>query len=80
MNKVKRELIRAAMRRIGAQFPDKPEAKLMFGVINQAANDLLEDSYKIEAERYLKNPIHAEMCGVNPIWVRETFEKMGIFS
>lgn len=75
----KRAKIRAAMRRIGAQFPDYPEAKLMLGIINQAANDLLDKTYKDEAERYLRNAVHAEVCGVTPIWVRETFEKMGIF-
>ena len=71
--------IRAAMRRIAAQFPDQPEAKLMLGIINQAANDLLDKTHKDEAERYLRNAVHAEVCGVEPIWIRETFEKMGIF-
>lgn len=75
----KRAKIRAAMRRIGAQFPDKPEAKLMLGIINQAANDLLDKNHKDGAERYLRNAFHAETCGVEPIWIRETFEKMGIF-
>ena len=82
MNKADKEAmranIRAAMRKITAQFPDKPESKLVVGIINQAALDTLERNLKDGAEKYLRNSFHAEMCGVNPIWVRETFVKMGI--
>lgn len=74
----KREKIRAAMIRIGAQFPDGPEARLMLEIINRAALDLMNKTYKCNAERYLRNAIHAEVCGVSPVWVRETFETMGI--
>lgn len=75
----KRERIRAAMRKIAAQFPDYPEAKLMLGIVNQAANDLLDKTHKDEAKRYLMNAVHAETCGVDPAWIRETFEKMECF-
>lgn len=75
----KRLCIRAALHRIATQFPDCPEANLMFAIIDQAAVDLLNWGYREEAKRYLMYSGHAELCGVDPVWIRETFEKLGCF-
>lgn len=74
----KRRLIRAALRRIEAQAIDHHESRLMLGVVAQAALDLLLPSQSAAAERYLREPLHAAICGIDPEWVTETFVKMGI--
>lgn len=75
----KRERISAAMRRISMQFPDTPEARLMLAIIDQAGRDLLENTHRSEAKRYLNNAVHAELCGVDRVWVKETFENLVCF-
>lgn len=72
--------ISAALCKIKAQFPKTHESKLMFSIIKQAAIDLNDRSKSIrnDAKHYLKNAVHAEMCGVDKTWVSETFEKLGV--
>lgn len=76
----KRLRINAVMRRIRFQFPDSPEAKLCCAIVWQAANDLLDKKEHDSAVRYLKDAKHAELCGVDPVWVRESFEKSGLLT
>lgn len=79
----KRTRISAAMRKVASQFQDTPESKLMLAIINCAAQDLVNaltsKSDKESAIKYLQYPVHAEFCGVDPIWVRDTFKRMGCF-
>jgi len=75
----KRMCARAAMRRISAQFPNMPEAKLMCAVIGGAVSDLFDNTMRGAAVRYLNGEIkQAEMCGVDSVWVRETLQKAGV--
>lgn len=83
------EMMRAAMRKIRAQFRggedalDIPEAMLMFAIINQAVTDTQDKenpSNRATALRYLRGTIpHAEMCGVDSGWVRYVLTEMGCF-
>ena len=74
------ELLRCAMRRIAAQFPQTPEARLMLAVIQNAVSDTLIRQFRPSAIRFLKGEIWpAMMCGVNPEWIRETLEEVDCF-
>ena len=78
-NELKRKTINAVMRRIRAQFPETPEAKLCCAIVEQAATDLMNKDYKSSAEEYLMNAKHAELCGVDTVWIKESFQKAGLF-
>ena len=66
--------------RIRKVFPDGGEADLMFGVVRQAIRDAVysntnsnsgDRSHRAVAVRFLREDlIHAEVCGVNPEWIR----------
>jgi hypothetical protein len=72
------DLMRALVKKIGCQFPDTPEGRLMLSVINIALSDLITNRGGIEAERfredarrYLSGDMwHALLCGVDPEWIR----------
>ena len=75
----KRMLARAVMRRVAAQFPLLPEAKLMCAIIGGAVTDLFDKSHRRAAEDYLNGEMkHAEMCGVDSVWIRESLQKAGV--
>lgn len=75
----KRPYARAAMRRISAQFPSAPEAKLMCAIVGCAVTDLFDKSTRRGAEQYLTGEMkHAELCGVDSVWIRETLQKVGV--
>ena len=74
-----RQAVRAALRRIRAQFPATPEGRLMFAVVDKAVWDSLyrHTWYGESAVRYLEQDLsHAELCGVDPEWIRETLRAM----
>lgn len=72
------DLMRALVKKIGCQFPDTPEGRLMLSVINIALSDLITnrggtevERYRADARRYLSGEMwHALVCGVDPEWVR----------
>jgi len=80
------DLVRALVRKIGHQFPDKPEARLMLAIFAGALNDLItnQSGYEVEAARrqaaeYLSGDIwHAQICGVDPEWIRYQLKTAGI--
>jgi len=75
----KRLCARAAVRRISAQFPPLPEARFLCAIVGVAVADLVEDGYRRSAKAYLSGEIkHAELCGVDSAWVRETLQKVGL--
>ena len=70
---------RLALHVIKPQFPDWPEAQLMFAVIRQAVVDLTKKNLRIEAARFIQgNLYYAELCGLDPQWIRETLVKCGV--
>lgn len=79
------ELLRAAMRRIEAQFrygENKmlPEAALMFAIVNCAVMDTLDRKNRSGAIRYLLEDLrHADIVGVDPQWIRDTLRAMDCF-
>lgn len=68
--------------KIKYQFPDNPEGRLMFAVIEQALKDLTAMKRSKEkpipdllirasAENYLRGPMpHAELVGVSSDWIK----------
>jgi len=72
------DLMRALVNKIGCQFPNTPEARLMLSIINIALSDLITnrrgtevERYREDARRYLSGDMwHALVCGVDPEWVR----------
>jgi len=80
------DLVRALVRKIGHQFPDKPEARLMLAIFASALNDLITNQRGFEAEaarrkaaEYLMGNIwHAQICGVDPDWIRYQLKTAGI--
>lgn len=79
--------VRAAMRKIEAQFPHKTEncpvageSKLMFAIVLEAATSLLDHKTHDLAKRYFTDGSpHAELCGVSAVWVREVLEQCDAF-
>lgn len=71
--------MRAAVLKISYQFPDTPDGRLMLGILNRAALDLLDEGHAREAERYIRNAPHAELCGVDPMWINEVFQRLECF-
>jgi len=70
---------RLALHAIKPQFPDWPESQLMFAVIKQAVIDLSNKYEHDKAVRYLNGDMmQAEMCGIEPRWIRETLIKCGV--
>lgn len=74
---------RAAARKIEQQFPETPEAKLMFAVIYRALSDAYirrGKGHVAEARRFLfRNPIvHAELCGVDTEWIHKVLRDGGL--
>jgi len=69
------------LRKIGPQFPQSPEGRLMLAVVGQAIRDLHGRGRGCElrarrqresAARYLGGEMpHAEACGVSSHWVRK---------
>jgi hypothetical protein len=75
------ELVRAAMKKIGYQFPTIPEAQLMKEVLRQCLTDLDSDnrSERDSAIKYLREDLTCcEVCGVDPDWVRSVLAKIGL--
>jgi hypothetical protein len=72
------DLMRALVNKIGCQFPDTPEGRLMLSVINIALSDLITnrrgtevERYRVDARRYLSGEMwHALVSGVDPEWIR----------
>lgn len=78
------------LRIIKAQFPDTPEAALMYSVIEQAVRDLFlkprtnpsgkkSTDYRPAAMRYLTGEMWAaEVCGVESSWITGQLKKAGM--
>ena len=77
-----RSMMHAALRRISAQFPQLPEARLMLAVIANAICDLSDKSYRKSALSYLRtaNYYHAEICGISSAWIHDTLEQMDLLN
>lgn len=74
-----RAYARAAIVKIGKQFPTSPDGKLMFAIVANAILDLLEKSERNEAIRYLRGDMwHANKCGVEPDWIRKVLTECGV--
>jgi hypothetical protein len=55
-----------------AAYPDSPDGKLYFGILEQALEDLSKKDHKTSASRYLSGNIrHATAVGVDSDWIRE---------
>jgi hypothetical protein len=81
MSKTSREsfdLMHGLVKKIGCQFPDTAEGRLMLAVINVALSDLITNRRGTEIERYRENAArylsgdmwHALVAGVDPEWIR----------
>ncbi len=69
---------RAICKKIKYQFPDSPEGKLMFGIVQSAIHDLMTANHRRSAILYLTSDIpHAEIAGVNAKWIRDQLRKVG---
>ena len=45
----------------------------MFAAVAQAVSDLKYSQFRYDADKYLQGRmIHAEVCGVDPEWIRKT--------
>jgi len=75
-------MIKAIIRKLSYEFDlDSPEQRLMFAVISTAINDLKDTRYRAECIRYLNHDLsHAEMCGVDPDWIRSICYKANLFN
>ena len=53
----------------------------MCAVVGCAVADLFDKSTRRDAERYLNGEMkHAELCGVDSVWIRETLQKVGVLN
>lgn len=69
----------AVLRKIKLQFPDTPSGSLMYSIIAQAVRDLFTKSGRESAVKYLHSDmIHAEVCGVNPAWIKRLLKQAGV--
>ncbi len=71
-----------AIRKIRPQFPvDKPEGKLMFAIVESAIRDAF-GIRKIEIRSgnlYIRSSMpHAQICGVDPDWIRSVLKKLNL--
>lgn len=72
------DLLHGLIKKIGCQFPDTAEGRLMLAVINIALSDLISnrqgpemERYRDQAIRYLNGEMwHALVSGVDPEWIR----------
>lgn len=65
------------------KFPQSPEGRLFFAIVEKAILDLTDKSATLrkDAERYLRGDIiHAQLCGVDPEWIRRVCLKHGVLS
>ncbi len=78
-----------AIKRISYQFQDTPLHRLMLGVVATAIDDLEKGNHPYasenqkrigrQAKRYLLGEIiHAQLCGVDPEWIRDTLRTLGL--
>lgn len=68
-------------KKIGYQFPDIPEGRLMFAILRQAIVDLCDRSACVRhaAWRHLSGFMReCEVCGIDQDWVREQIMKAGL--
>lgn len=80
------DVVRAIVRKIGYQFPNCPEGRLMLGIVAVALNDLItnrqggeHEVYRERAARYLQGDMwHALVAGVDPEWIRAQLKIAGI--
>lgn len=77
-NTVKADLL---IKKIGYQFPITPEGKLMKSIVSQAIRDS-HSPYSLTRYRsrtYIEESlVHAEICGVDPEWIRKMAKKIGL--
>lgn len=72
------DVMHGLVKKIGCQFPDTAEGRLMLAVINVALSDLITnrrgtemERYRENAKRYLSGEMwHALVAGVDPEWIR----------
>lgn len=72
------DVMHGLVKKIGCQFPDTAEGRLMLAVINIALTDLITnrrgpemERYRDNAKRYLSGDMwHALVAGVDPEWIR----------
>lgn len=80
-NNTKARLAYQLGKKISYQFPDSPEGRLWAAVVRQAIQDLCgrTNIARNHAVRYLfGRVIVAEMCGVDPDWIRSQVKKAGL--
>ena len=77
----KRLAINAAIKKIRTQFNvEVPEMRLCFSIVEQAIRDLAaeEHSHRESAAKYLHGGIMAaELCGVEPDWIKSVLINTG---
>jgi len=70
------------IKKIRPQFGSTHEANLMFGVVETALYDSVEEDSRYEpimARKYLCGEIlHASICGVDTDWIRDLIRKVGL--
>ena len=69
----------AVAKKVGYEFPNSAEGRLMKGIFHQAVVDLFIESQRTSAARHLQGWIYeAEMCGINSDWIRRLFETANV--
>ena len=77
---VPKELLSLACKKIRYQFPRTAEGQLHYMVVEACIKDLANprDPHYGSAKSYLSGDmIHAELCGVSPIWIRRVINQVG---
>lgn len=83
------KIAKVVAKKIGYQFPDTPEGKLMFAILDLAIRDFAmtvrrnrvdhDEAIKISAYRYLKGDMeHCQRVGIDPAWVRRVINESGL--
>lgn len=81
--KAQTHLARLALRKIGFQFPECPEGKLMRAIVALSVLDMfstaVDEGERGRAVRYVRGDLrHAERAGVDAGWIRDVLRKCGV--
>tara|TARA_R110000772_G_scaffold58539_1_gene132494 strand:+ start:21415 stop:21711 length:297 start_codon:yes stop_codon:yes gene_type:complete len=69
----------AIAKKVGHQFPNTPEGKLMRSIFHLSVVDLFVNSQRRSACRHLQGRIfEAEICGIDSDWIRHLFRTAGV--
>ena len=71
---------RAINAKLRSQFPDSPDGRFMFAIVERAILDLTVASEREEAYIYITSPEipHAEICEISSEWIHRLLLKAGL--